>query len=211
MSETCAARVGAANPTRATPARSDEELLRAILATPRVAPRHRRRVTIVIACCVLVLGASGAYAALGGMDAAGIDATLAQSARDARPLTTGEIETIRRSNAADEALYRCLRGTRNADGRSGGLTPTPAVRSTCAPQAGAADALRRDPAVRAAFAAEAMLVGAAWYCVQQQGYEVNGNRITTEPSPSQRAAIWRAFATCEAKVGVPVADRARTP
>ena len=47
----------------------------------------------------------------------------------------------------------------------------------------------------------------AWYCVQQQGYEVNGNRIAKPQDPAVVKEIWAAFAACEARVGVPAAHR----
>jgi hypothetical protein len=202
----------AANPhTPTISLRDDERMLRAILATPTSTPKRRPKTAITIACCLLALGATAAYAALNNMDAAKVDATLKQSAKDARPLSASELAAIRRSNAADGTLYQCLKSNGPQTDRSGGLSPSPVTKSACAALSAAADTLHRDPLVRAAFAAEARLFNAAWYCVQQQGYEINGNRITTPPTKPQLTAIWRAFASCEAKVGVPTVDRVTNP
>ena len=204
--------LGAADPHRAggRPA-DDERLLRAILATPRPERRRRRRGVIAVAICLLALGATGAYATLADRDAARVDAALQQAARDARPLTAGELAAIERSNAADEALYRCLQERGAQTDSSGGLNPAPAIKAACAAESAAAGAAHRDPAVRAAFAAEAELIGAAWFCVQQRGYPVNGNRMKPDIGAAERAAIWDAFAACEAEVGVPAAHRTRRP
>lgn len=189
-------------------AHEDERLLRSVLSHPRTRRRGNRKVLVAIGICLVVLGGTAAYAAYGGMDAAAVDKSLKQSARDARPLSAREVAAMDRSNAADSALYRCFKNHGTPTDASNGLSPSPAVKAACAPESAAADAQHRDPAVRAAFAAEATLIGAAWYCVQQQGYEVNGNRIVKPPAPSELRAIWAAFAACEAKVGVPPAHRA---
>jgi RNA polymerase sigma-70 factor (ECF subfamily) len=189
----------------------DDGLLGFVLSQPRTRRRRNRKVVVALGLCLLALGGTAAYAAFGGMDAARVDAALRQSARDARPLSAGEVAAIDRSNAADEALYHCFKSHGTATDSSNGLSPTPAVKAACANQSAAADAHHRDPAVRAAFAAEATLIGAAWYCVQQQGYEVNGNRIVNQPGPGELKKIWAAFAACEVKVGVPAAHRAPRP
>jgi hypothetical protein len=189
----------------------DETLLRFVLSQPRIRRRRDRKVVVAVGICLLALGCSAAYAALGGMDATKVDASLKHSARDARPLSAREVAAIDRSNAADTALYRCLKTHGAPTDASNGLNPSPAIKAECAPQSAAADVMHRDRAVRAAFAAEAMLIDAAWYCVQQQGYEVNGNRIVKEPAPGELAEIWAAFAVCEMKVGVPAAHRSPRP
>lgn len=212
MSDHALRELVAANPhTPTAPRRDDEQLLHAILATPTSTPKRRPKTAITIACCLLALGATAAYAALNNTDAAKVDANLKQSAKDARPLSTRELAAIHRSNTADEALYHCLKSNGAQTDPSGGLSPSRATKSACAALSAKADTLQHDPLVRAAFAAEALLFNAAWYCVQQQGYEINGNRITTPPTTPQLAAIWRAFASCETKVGVPTADRVTNP
>jgi hypothetical protein len=145
------------------------------------------------------------------MDAAKVDAALKHASTSARPLTAVEIAAIERDKAADGALYRCLATHGARLDASGGLNPSPAVKAACAPEARADDASHADPAVRAAFDAEAVLVDAAWYCVQQRGYAVNADRRTSPAAGRELSEIWRAFAVCEATVGVPEADRARTP
>jgi hypothetical protein len=204
--------LAAADPRRSVhPRASDDALLRAILATPRPARRRPRRTILVLAIGALALGATGAYAALSHMDAAKVDAVLAHAAANARPLTASEIAAIERDKAADGALYRCLETHGAPLDASGGLNPSSAVKAACAAEQRADDASHADPAVRAAFGAEAVLIDAAWYCVQQRGYAVNADRRTSPPAGTELAAIWRTFASCEAEVGVPPADRARTP
>ncbi len=204
--------LAAANPVASgIPAPGDDALLEHVLARQRTPRRRRRKTVIAVGICLLTLGATAAYAAFGGQDAARVDASLKQAALDARPLTATALAAIDRSNAADGTLYACLKAQGAPTDAPNGLNPSPAAKAACAAEEAAASAVHRDPAVRAAFAAEADLIGAAWYCVQKQGYEVNGNRITSDPAPEELTAIWAAFARCEAKVGVPPEHRAKRP
>jgi hypothetical protein len=150
----------------------------------------RRRMTIVVPCVVLLgVLATFSYATyFSDPSDVAVNEQLRASAAKAKPLTPAQLAARSMSLKADTAAAACI-------------AQFGAHAAECAPQEATANALHGDPAVRSAVAAEALLIDAAWYCVQQEGFNVNGG--STVPGAQSQPGIWDAFAACKRKVGVP--------